>query len=128
MLDCNSRSATAQGYAQSINRLFELRNFPVPADISNKENMTTKLIHAREREETIVRCRSPLSKEMYVAMAKLANASDQDSAELVTFDWFNIIKYTGFRVVEYAQTTQSKVDEFKYASGNKVVKAFVATD
>ncbi len=61
-------------------------------------------------------------------MAKLANASDQDSAELVTFDWFNIIKYTRFRVAEYAQATQSKVDEFKYASGNKVVKAFVASD
>jgi hypothetical protein len=54
--------------------------------------MTAKLIHAREREETIARCRSPLSKEMYVTMAKLANASDQDSAELVTFDWFNIVK------------------------------------
>jgi hypothetical protein len=44
---------------------------------------------------------------MYAAMAKLASISDQDSAESVTFDWFNIIKYTGFRVAEYAQTTQS---------------------
>ncbi len=128
MLDCNSHSATAQGYAQSINRLFELCNFPVPADISDKENMTAKLIHARERKETIARRRSPLSKEMYVAKAKLASASDQDSAELVTFDWFNVIKYTGFRVALYAQTTQSKVDKFEYASGNKVVKAFVSSD
>jgi hypothetical protein len=128
MLDCNSRSATTQGYAQSINKLFEVCNFSIPADISDKENMTAKLIHAQEHEETIARRRSPLSKEMYVAMAKLANASDQDSAELVTFDCFNIIKYTGFRVAEYAQTTQSMVDEFKYASGNKVVKAFVASD
>ncbi len=128
MLDCNSRSATAQGYVQSINKLFELCNFPIPADISDKENMTAKLIHVRERKETIARCRSPISKEMYVAMAKLASTSDQDSAELVTFDWFNIIKYTGFRVAEYAQTTQSKVDEFEYASRNKVVKAFVPDD
>jgi hypothetical protein len=102
MLDCNSRSATAQGYAQSINTLFELCNLPIPADISHKENMTAKLIHARECKETIARHRSPLSKEMYLAMAKLASASDQDSAELVTFDWFNIIKYTVFRVAEYA--------------------------
>jgi hypothetical protein len=65
--------------------------------------MTAKLIHAQECKETIARRRSPLSKEMYVAMAKLANTSDQDSAELVTFDWFYIIKYTGFRVAEYAQ-------------------------
>ncbi len=61
-------------------------------------------------------------------MAKLASISDQDSAESLTFDWFNIIKYMGFRVAEYAQMTQSKVDEFEYASGNKVVKAFVAND
>jgi hypothetical protein len=90
--------------------------------------MTAKLIVAQEREETIARQRSPLTKEMYAVMAKLASILDQDSAESVTFDWLNIIKYTGFRVAEYIQTTQSKVDEFEYASGNKVIKAFVAND
>jgi hypothetical protein len=81
--------------------------------------MTAKLIVAREREETIARRRSPLTKEMYAAMAKLASILDQDSAVSVTFDWFNIIKYTGFRVAEYAH---------EYASGTKVVKAFVANN
>ena len=61
-------------------------------------------------------------------MAKLASILDQDSAESATFDWFNIIKYMGLRAAEYAQTTQSKVDEFEYALGNKVVKAFVANN
>jgi len=28
----------------------------------------------------------------------------------------------------YAQTTQTRVDEFKYASGNKVIKAFIPTN
>jgi hypothetical protein len=32
------------------------------------------------------------------------------------------------RVAEYTQKTQTKVEEFKYASGNKVVEDFVATD
>jgi hypothetical protein len=90
--------------------------------------MTTKLIVAQECEEIIARQKSPLTKEMYAAMAKLASISDQDSAESVTFDWFNLIKYTGFRVAEYAQITQSKVDEFEYASGIKVVKAFFANN
>jgi hypothetical protein len=90
--------------------------------------MTAKLIVSQEREETIARQRSPFTKEMYAAMAKLASILDQDSAESVTFDWFNIIKYMSFRVAEYAQTIQSKVDEFEYASGNKVVKAFVANN
>jgi hypothetical protein len=49
MLDCNSRSATATGYAQSINKLFEYRGFPIPANPSDRENMTSKLIHARAR-------------------------------------------------------------------------------
>jgi hypothetical protein len=65
-----------QGYAQSINKLFELHNFPIPADLTNKENMSAKHIHAGERKETIARCRSPLTKEMFVAMAKLAADSD----------------------------------------------------
>jgi hypothetical protein len=72
MLDCNSRSATAQGYAQSINKLFELCNFPIPADFYYKENMTAKLIHVRERKETIARCRSPIMKKMFVAIANRA--------------------------------------------------------
>ncbi len=42
--------------------------------------------------------------------------------------FFNLIRVSGFRVAEYAQTTQTKVDEFEYASGNKVIKAFIPTD
>ena len=127
-MDCNSRSATVQGYAASINKLFEMRGFPIPADISDKNNMVSKIIHACEREETIARRRSPITKEMYVAMAKLAKTSLVDSAESVVFEFFNLIRVGGFRVAEYAQTTQTRVDKFEYASGNKVIKAFIPTD
>ena len=34
----------------------------------------------------------------------------------------------GCRVAEYAQTTQNKVDEFDYATGNQVIKAFIPPD
>ena len=128
MLDCNSRSATATGYAQSINKLFEYRGFPIPANPSDRENMTSKLIHMREREENIARRRSPISKEMFVEIANQASDSDRDSAVSVTFDWITLGRVAGFRVAEYAQTTQNKVDEFEYASGNRVIKAFVLTD
>ena len=110
MLDCNSRLATAQGYAQSINKLFEYRGFPIPANPSDRENMTSKLIHIREREENIARRRSPISKEMFVAIANHACDSDRDSAESVIFDWITLGRVAGFRVAEYAQTTQNKVD------------------
>ena len=128
MLDCNSRSATAQGYAQSINKLFEYRGFPVPANPSDRENMTSKLIHIREREENIARRRSPISKEMFVAIANHACDSERDSAESVVFDWITLGRVAGLRVAEYAQTTQNKVDEFEYASGNRVIKAFIPSD
>ena len=128
MLDCNSRSATAQGYVQSINKLFEYRGFPIPANPSDKENMTSKLIHIREREESIARRRSPISKEMFVAIANHSCDSDRDSAESVIFDWITLGRVAGFRVAEYAQTTQNKVDEFEYPSGNRVIKAFIPPD
>ncbi len=75
MFDCNSRSATFQGYVESINKLFALGSFLIPADLKNKDNMIAKLIHAREREENIAKQRSPLTKKMYVEMAKHAKAS-----------------------------------------------------
>jgi hypothetical protein len=90
--------------------------------------MSAKLVHAREHEETIARHRSLLANEMFATMAKLVAESDQDSAESVTFDWFCLFRVAGSKVAEYAQTTQSKVDEHKYAYGNKVVKSWIASD
>ncbi len=96
MLDCNSRSATAQGYAQSINKLFKYRGFPIPANPSDRKNMTSKLIHMREREENIARHRSPITKEMFVAIANHACDLDQDSAESFTFNWITLGRVAGF--------------------------------
>ena len=105
-----------------------MRNYPIPADLADKTNMMSKVIHAREREENIARQRSPISKEMYVEIAKRAEASQKDSEDSVLFDCFNLIRVGGFRVAEYAQKTQNKINEFEYGSGNKVVKAFIPTD
>ena len=65
---------------------------------------------------------------MYVEKAKRAEASPQDSVHSVLFDYFNLIRVGGFRVSEYTQKLQTKVDEFEYGSGNKVVKAFIPSD
>ncbi len=96
MLDCNSRSATVQGYVQSINKLFEYHGLPIPADLSDKENISAKLLHARECEETIARRRSPIMKEMLAAIANCACDLDRDSAESVTFDWITLGRVGGF--------------------------------
>jgi hypothetical protein len=128
ILDCNPRSKTLLGYTQSINKLFEYRGFPIPADLSDKENIASKLIHAQKREEMIARRRSPIMKEMFVEIVNLACDSDHNSAVSVTFDWLALGRILGLRVAEYAQTTQSQVDEYEYASGKKVIKAFIPSD
>ncbi len=44
------------------------------------------------------------------------------------FDWITLERVAGFRVEEYAQTTQNKIDAYEHASGNKATKAFVSSD
>jgi hypothetical protein len=70
-----------------LNKLFEYCGFPIPADLSDKENISAKLLHTQEREETIARRRSPITKEMFVAIAQRACELDQDSVDSVVFDW-----------------------------------------
>ena len=61
-------------------------------------------------------------------MEKLARESSRDSAISTIFNFFCLIRITGFRIAEYGQTTQTKVDMHEYPSGNLVVKAFLPTD
>ena len=124
----NSRSATIRGYTESINTLFELRNFPIPGDLSDKENACSRIITAQERKEDIARQHSPITKEMFVAMANKAKSSDKDSIESIIFDLFCFIRITGLRVAEYAKTTQTSIDIHEYSSGKTVTKAFIAND
>ena len=67
VMDYHSRSATIQGYTLTINKLM------------------SKIIHAREREENIARHQSPLTREMYVEVARHAKASSCDSIDAVLF-------------------------------------------
>ncbi len=90
--------------------------------------MCTKIIVAREKEECIARQRSPITREIYSALLDQAKKSLVDSAESVVFDWFTLIRITGLRCAEYAQKTQTNIDEHEYASGKRVIKAFVPSD
>jgi hypothetical protein len=88
MLDNNCRYKTVKGYVESINTLFKLRGFAIPIDLSDKQNMCTRLIDKIEREETIAKQRSPLTKEMFVNMGKLAAILPKNLANSVLHDWF----------------------------------------
>jgi len=95
-----------------------LRNCTIPADLSDKENVCTKIIKAREQEEDIARQRSPITNEIFVYF--LNHAHDralQDSFEAVMTDFLIAIRLLGLRVSEYAQTMQNEIDVHKYPSG-----------
>ncbi len=107
MRDKNCRFKTVKGYVESVNTLFKLRGFAIPIDLSDKQNMCTRLIDKIKREETIAMQQSPLTKEMFVNMGKLAAILPKNLANSVPHDWFCLIRICGFRVAEYAQTTQT---------------------
>jgi hypothetical protein len=44
MLNNNCHFKTVKGYVESINTLFKLRGFAIPIDLSDKQNMCTRLI------------------------------------------------------------------------------------
>jgi hypothetical protein len=106
-----------------------LRNCTIPADLSDKENVCTKIIKAREQEEDIARQRSPITNEIFAYL--LNNARDgasQDSFEAVMTDFLIVIRLLSLRVSEYAQTTQNKIDVNEYPSGKRVIKALTPLD
>jgi hypothetical protein len=90
--------------------------------------MCSKIIIARESKENIARQQSPITQEMYSTVLDLANKSPVDSLESVVADWFTLTGITGLHCAEYAQRTQSSINEHEYPSGKGIVKAFIPTD
>ncbi len=91
--------------------------------------MCAKIITAREKEENIANQKNPITREMFAALLDLARRSEsKDSIEAVVADWFTLIRITSLQCAEYAQKTQSAVDEHEYPSGRCVTKAFIPTD
>ena len=128
MLDHNSRSATVRGYVEAINILFKLWNFKPTADFSDRTNMCTQIIIAREKEECIARQQNLITREIFSALFDLANNSPINSAEAVVADWFILIQITGLRCAEFAQKSQTSVEEHKYPLGKRVIKACISSD
>ncbi len=128
MLDHNSRSKTVQGYIESINTLFRLREFPIPADLSDQANTCAVIISGREKEENVARQRSPITRELFAELLQHGAKSTTDSLKAVVTDWFTFIRVTGLQLAEYVQKTKSKVDVHNYPSSKQVIKAFLPTD
>ena len=72
--------------------------------------------------------KSDNSRDLQRALLDQAKKSLVDSTETVVFNWFTLIRITSLRCAEYAQKTQTNVDEHEYALGKHVIKAFVPSD
>ncbi len=123
-MDHNSRSATVPGHVKSINTLFKLCKFDTPADLTNRANICSKIILAREKEESVAWQQSPITCKIYSALLDQARKSAVDSPEMVIAYWFKLIRITGLCCAEYAQKIQTLYDEHEYPSGKRVIKAF----
>lgn len=117
-----------RGYAEAMNELFRKQDHPLPIDFSNGQNEGAILIANLAAEENIAKQRAPLTNRIMAALFELANSSHINSPENAVANIVAIGRYLGFRVSEYAQTQQNKVDYHVYASGTKVIKAFIMAD
>ena len=71
----NSVSPFCHGQRIFLNTLFRLRNMPVPADLSDPNNMSTMLINNMLREEQIARQRAPFDNKIFAKLRCVDHAS-----------------------------------------------------
>ena len=123
------RAATLAGYAKAVNKLFTLRGFAAPVDLSDPENPAGVKITNHQKEEDIAFQRYPLNSEILAKLATIASSSpSMDSEKNLIFNMTCLGRLIGPRVSEYAQTSAKMVDYHIYPSGRKVIKAFTADD
>ena len=103
------RAATLAGYAKAVNRLFTLRGFTAPVDLSDPENWTGMKIMNHQKEEDIAVQRYPLNSEILAKLATMASSSpSMDSEKNLLFNMTCLGRFIGPRVSEYAQTSSKK--------------------
>jgi hypothetical protein len=122
MLDHNSRSATVRGHVESINILFKFRNFDPPPTYWTTQTCVQRYLLREKKNKCIPWQQNPISCEIHSALL------DQAINKTVVFECFTLIRIRGLLCAEYAQKTQTNVEEHEYASGKHVVKAFVPSN
>jgi hypothetical protein len=128
MIAHNCRSSTAKEYGQAVNLLFEARDFRIPADFGNKNNISYVIYENLKTMENVANQRQPLTTEMFAMLREEAEKSTGNSATRVVFDFACVNRYLGCRSSEYAQKVQTRVEVHVYPDGTSVIKAFTRED
>ena len=92
MHDHHLQSTTVCGYIRSVNIHFQLCNCTFPVNLSDKENICTKIVKARERKVDIMRHCSPITNKMFAEVLNNSRTNTlQDLFEVVMSDFLIII-------------------------------------
>ena len=84
----NCRSATARGYLEAVNVLFEKRNLPLPyVSSDDKQNLPALLVENLKKEEKIANQRNPLTVQIFARTKIEASTSQPHSIKSGVFDW-----------------------------------------
>jgi len=123
MNDHNSQLTTVCSYIRSANILFQLCNCTILVYLSDKENICTKIVKAREQEKDILRQHSPITNEIFTEILNNSQANAlQDSFEVVMCDFLIIIQVLGLQV------SRKKLTCMNTPSRKQVIKAFTPLD
>ena len=120
------RAQTIMEYLDAVNALFVDRGFEPVADLRDSRNCKCcKLYDMVKTWENEPRRRSYLTHEF---MVELFARAGSDATGLgftrAMLDWTLLGRYTGIRLAEYGQPSQTKIDYHCLPNGRKIVKAF----
>ena len=121
------RSETVKDYIVDVNKLFTLRQLPVPVpNFSDRTNAVATLIDNLKKEEVVANQRSPLTPAIVAKIITSGKDADPTSLEALMYDIIVISREIGPRAAEISQRKANAPDYHTYPSGKTVIKAICA--
>lgn len=122
------RSATLRGYGEAVNQLFFFRGMPLPYVPDDKYNDSTAAIATLADEESVALQREPLTDAIAAEAISLGQQAGQDSVDNLVANMICLSRFVGPRLSEHANKQMKKITYHTWGSGNKIVRAWIATD
>jgi hypothetical protein len=110
-----------KGNIDSINTLFELHGFKLPANFSDPFNMVNIVESNLKKEEDVTKICNPLDNVTFAKLLeKATKAALKDSVDVVLFNTVALGYITSHRLSKYAQTKQTKVKQHCFLLGERL--------
>lgn len=124
------RAQTVREYLEAINELFEESGYDKPTNFEQKKTAPTLFYENAKTWESEPNRRTHITQVFLDEFKKLANvdASNPNSIIQAMLDWTKLGRYTAFRLAEYGQSTETKIDYHELPNGTKIMKALCRDD